>query len=90
MMIKNILVVVENFNGQLTHHSLETLVAAQSLNSQQLNVLILGDQIMLAAEELATLKVNHVYLLENNLLRRYTADGYSTAVEQVIENTLPD
>ncbi len=102
----NILVVTEQREGQWNPVSFETVAAAQQIATQiasakapdqaadqtkpLLSALIVGKGVRKLAEELAALKLGQVLLAEHDLLERYTPDGFTIALRQVIEQSKPD
>jgi len=88
-----ILVVTEQRQDKWNNTSFETLVAAQQIaaaTSSQVSAVVIGKGVASLADELAGKNVAEVLLVENNLLENYTADGYCTALKQVIESAKPD
>jgi len=82
-----ILVIVEHLQGKLNKMSLEAIAAAQAIGSQlnhTVEALCLGGS-GFAAEIPAT----KLHVVENPLLDRYTADGYSAAACQAVEKLNP-
>jgi electron transfer flavoprotein alpha subunit len=87
-----ILVVVEHRNGALTRTSLESLAAGQALAKQinaDCSAVILGEGIAPLAGELSGKLLANVYTAEHPLLQQYTADGYITALQQLIAKIAP-
>jgi len=88
----SVLAVLEH-NGQSWHRmSWETLAAAQQLG-RELNttataaVVRTGGQAF--AEELARKQIEKIYLVDHELLKDYTPDGYTLALKQLIERLKP-
>lgn len=88
----SILAVLEH-NGQSWHRmSWETLAAAQQL-ARELNtttaaaVVRTGGQAF--AEELARKQIEKVYLVDHELLKDYTPDGYTLALKQLVDRLKP-
>jgi electron transfer flavoprotein alpha subunit len=72
--------------------SWETLAAAQQLTrelNQPASAAVLGQGIEALAAELASRQIEKAYVVEHPLLAAYTADGYSSAVRQLIESVKP-
>jgi electron transfer flavoprotein alpha subunit len=73
--------------------SFETLAAAQQM-AAELNTLasaaVAGQDIETLAWDLAGRRLAAVYAVEHDLLRQYTADGYATALRQLIERVGPE
>jgi len=88
-----ILLITEQREGQWNRVSFETLAAAQQiarLMQGTLAAAIIGKGVALLAEELAGFELDEVLLIEHGLLERYTPDGFSLALRQVIEAEKPD
>src|SRR5271170_7635066 len=80
-----ILVVTEQREGQWNRASFETLAAAQ-----QAAAAVVGKGVGALAKELAGYKVAEVIAVEHELLEKYTPDGYTLALKQVIAEAKPD
>jgi electron transfer flavoprotein alpha subunit len=88
-----ILLISEQREGKWNKVSLETLTAAQQIVQQTkgtLTGLVIGKGVAPLADELAGSQVDEVLLVEHDLLDKYTPDGFSLALRQVIETTKPD
>lgn len=91
-MADKILVIAEQHQGKLHRQSWEALAAGQQLGEklgQPVVVALAGRGIGALGEELAAKKVEGVWLVEHELLERYTADGYAAALRQAIEQLKP-
>ena len=91
-MADGILVVAEQRQGNLNKVSWETLVAAQQLAAavgRKLGVAVMGKGVGAIAEEFAGKKLDEVLLVEHDLLADYTPDGYTLALQQVLQQTSP-
>jgi len=89
----NILLITEQREGKWNKTSFETLAAAQQLAAEQkggLRAVAIGKGVLALAEELAASKIDEVLLVEHELLEKYTPDGFSLALKQVIEQVKPD
>ncbi|MBG99249.1 MAG: electron transfer flavoprotein subunit alpha [Solibacterales bacterium] len=89
----SVLVVAEHHGGKWHKMSWDTLVAGQTvaaLLKTELSALILGAQIEPLAAELATHRVDRVFVAEHELLSEYSSDGYTIAIQQVIGRVSPD
>jgi len=79
-------------NGQAWHRmSWETLAAAQQIAAQldvPVSAAVIGPP-EAAAAELASKRLDRVYLVNHELLAQYTPDGYSIALRQLIEHAKP-
>ena len=92
-MANGILVFIEHVDGKINKASYEAVRAAQLISGatgQAVSAVIFGSGISATAGEIATKKLGAVYTIENDALKSYTADGYSTAFKQVIEQLQPE
>ncbi len=88
-----ILVFIEHVDGKVNKASYEAVRAAQLISGatgQAVSAVIFGSGIGAAAGEIAAKKLGAVYTVENEALKSYTADGYSAAFKQVIEQLQPE
>jgi len=88
----SVLVVLEQTAGKWNRMSWETLVAGQQLAAQmgtELYAAIPGSGVASLAAEAATKKCAKVYAVEHDLLKDYTADAYTAAVEALIRSVNP-
>jgi electron transfer flavoprotein alpha subunit len=72
--------------------SWETLAAGQQLArelQQPVSAAVLGQGIDALVSELAQRKLDHVYAVEQDLLKEYTPDTYTAALKQLIEKVQP-
>lgn len=89
----NILLITEQREGKWNKVSFETLAAAQQIaaaTNGALRAVVIGKGVASLADELAAKKLDEVLLVEHDLLAGYTADGFSHALRQVIEQSKPD
>ncbi len=89
----NILLITEQRDGKWNKVSFETLTAAQQIAAEMKGSLcaaVVGRGVAALGEELAAKKLDEVLLVEHDLLASYTADGFSIALRQVIEQSKPD
>ena len=89
----NILVITEQREGKWNPASFETLVAAQQMAAQtsgRLSAVVIGKGMRALAADLAAHKLDEVLLAEHDLLERYTADGFTVALGQVVRQAKPD
>jgi len=89
----NILVIAELSQGKTGRATWEAVTAGQKLSEdlgKQLAVLVLGDGIDAAAQEIAAKDVAEVLTAQDAKLAEYTPDGYSAAIHQVVESEAPD
>ncbi len=91
-MANGILVFIEHVDGKINRASYEAVRAAQLIGpqiGQEVSAVILGQGIGDVAAEVAAKNIKTVYTVENEWLKRYTADGYTHAFRQVVEQTQP-
>ena len=84
-----ILVVIEHLQGKLNRMSLEALAAAQAIGKElnhPVEGLLIGSGVAAMAAEIPAAKL---HLVEHALLDRYTSDGYTIALKQVVEKLNP-
>ena len=88
----SILAVLEQRAGVWNKMSFETLAAAQQL-AKELNTTasaaVVGQGVEGLAGELASKRLDKVYAVEHDLLKDYTADGYTAALRQLMEHARP-
>jgi len=88
-----ILVVTEQRQGKWNNAGFETLVAAQQIAgaaSGTISAVVIGKGVATLAEEVASMNVAAVLLVEHELLENYTPDGYCVALKQVVDQAKPD
>jgi electron transfer flavoprotein alpha subunit len=93
-----ILVVAEQRSGKLNRVTWETVAAAQQLaetsasDNKSISMALLGSGLGPLAGELAaapTLDVQEIVTIDDAALESYTADGYTTALQQAIKELSP-
>jgi len=90
--MSGVLVVVEHRSGALARTSLESLAAGQSLAKQlstDCSAVILGEGVAPLASDLSGKQLAKVYAAEHPLLQQYTADGYTTSLQQLVAKLAP-
>jgi electron transfer flavoprotein alpha subunit len=86
----SVLLVLEERGGQITRASWEALAAAHRLASaQEITAVVIGGQTEALAAEAAAKPVGKVVRVEHPLLKTYTADGFSLALHQLLQNQSP-
>lgn len=88
-----ILLITEQHDAQWNRVSFETLVAAQEIakqTSSSVSAVVIGKGVAALADELAGYQLDEALLVEHDLLGKYTPDGFSIALRQVIESAKPD
>jgi electron transfer flavoprotein alpha subunit len=88
-----ILLITEEREGKWNKISFETLVAAQQIAQQTGGLVagvVIGKGVSGLADELAAYQLNEVLLVEHGLLEKYTPDGFTLALRQIIAAEKPD
>src|SRR5215831_15419526 len=88
-----ILLITEQREGKWNGTSFETLVAAQQIAQQTKSTItgvVIGKGIAALADELAAYQLDEVLTLDHDLLEKYTPDGFSIALNQLIDSAKPD
>jgi electron transfer flavoprotein alpha subunit len=91
--MSGIFVVLEETKGRIGRISWEALAAAEILARQtgaKVNAIVIGSQTEPLAVEAAKRVSGRLLRIEHPLLTRYTADGFSLALEQFIQAESPD
>ncbi len=84
----SVLAVLEQDQGVLRRMSWETLAAAQRLGLP-VSAALAGHNIQAPAAELARCRLERVWAVEHELLAEYTADGYTAALEALVQRVAP-
>jgi electron transfer flavoprotein alpha subunit len=90
--MSGILVVLEERDGRVSRTSWEALAAGRRLftqNPQPLSVAVLGANTEAQAAEAATKGIDKVIRVDHPLLARYTPDGYTLSLQQLIQVESP-
>jgi len=88
-----ILLITEQREGKWNKVSFETLAAAQQIVQHTKGTLagvVIGKGVAALAAELAAYQLDEVLLVEHDLLEKYTPDGFSMGLREVIESAKPD
>ncbi|MGH9571912.1 MAG: electron transfer flavoprotein subunit alpha/FixB family protein, partial [Candidatus Acidiferrales bacterium] len=88
-----ILLISEQREGKWNGTTFETLAAAQQIVQQTQSTvsgIVIGKGVASLADELAAYQLEEILLAEHDLLEKYTPDGFSIALKQVIESAKPD
>jgi len=88
----SVLVILEQQGGKWHRMSWETLAAGQQFASamgQPVEAAVAGHSVGALAAEAASKKVAKVYAIEHELLKDYTADAYTAAIEALIRKINP-
>jgi electron transfer flavoprotein alpha subunit len=90
--MSGIWVVIEDRDGRASRGSWEAIAAGQklaSLTGQIVNAIVLGAKTESLAAEVAAKALGKVACIEHPLLEAYTADGFTLALQQLIEKERP-
>ncbi|MGI8770735.1 MAG: electron transfer flavoprotein subunit alpha/FixB family protein [Acidobacteriaceae bacterium] len=90
--MSGVLVVFEHRGGNWSRTSWEALAAGQALaagSGEPLMTAALGADLGTLQPEMAAKKASRGYLVQHELLRNYTSDGYVLALEQLIRKIEP-
>jgi electron transfer flavoprotein alpha subunit len=88
-----ILFIAEQREGKWNKAGFETLAAAQQIAQQakaSLSAVVVGKDVAALANELAGSQLEEVLLVEHDLLEKYTPDGFTLALKQLIAAEKPD
>jgi electron transfer flavoprotein alpha subunit len=88
-----ILFIAEQREGKWNKAGFETLAAAQQIAQQakaSLSAVVVGKGVAALANELAGSQLEEVLLVEHDLLEKYTPDGFTFALRQLIAAEKPD
>lgn len=86
-------VFVEQYQGRIKPVSLELLGKAKDLASklnQELVAVLVGDKISHLIKDLTPYEVHRIYLVENEVLKRYTTDAYNQTLVSLIYQYKPN
>ena len=88
----DILIVLEESNGQIHRMGLESIAAGQRLSDEMgltAGALVLGGNANGLADQASAYQLGEVLKVNDALLESYSADGYSEAVKQIIDQENP-
>ena len=88
----DILIVLEESNGQIHRMGLESIAAGQRLSDEMgltAGALVLGSNANALADQASKYQLGEVLKVNDALLESYSADGYSEAVKQIIDQENP-
>ena len=89
--MKKVLVLAETREGKLRNVSFEALSAAQKVaEGGEIFAALLGSSDENLASQLGNYGACKVYLVANDQLRQYTADGYTRVLNQLVKDIDPD
>ncbi len=85
-----ILVIAEQRGGTLNRVTWEVIAAAQQLSGgEEIVVAVPGGGVAQAAQELSAADVKEIVTVEHPLLSAYSADGYTSALQQLVAALSP-
>ncbi len=90
--MSGVLAVLEQRDGALHKLALEALSAAQQIGAElntKVFAAVLGSGIEPVTQTIAGYKLDKVHVLDHELLRQYTPDGYTAALKPLIEAHQP-
>ena len=90
--MSGILVVIEQRDGRIARISWEGVAAAQRLAAQTgdaISAVVIGSNTQNLAAEVATRPIAKVIRVEHPLLAHYTADGFTLALQQLLQTEGP-
>ncbi len=88
----SVLVVLEQRDGKWNRLSFEALAAGQKIAETvggPVNAVLLGSQTGALANDAVKYKIEKLFTIDEPALTQYTADGYTTALQQLIESNHP-
>lgn len=92
-----LLIVTEQREGKWNNVSFEAVTAAQQMGAQnaekgsaEIIGVVVGKNVATLGAELAAYELNEVLVVEHDLLEKYTPDGFTHALKQVIAAVAPD
>ena len=88
----SVMIVLEQANGQWNRMSFEAIAAGARIAQIQnvsLEAVVLGAGIGSLANEAAGYGASKVWALDHELLQRYTPDGYTAVLEQLVKREAP-
>ncbi|MEP6714749.1 MAG: electron transfer flavoprotein subunit alpha/FixB family protein [Terriglobia bacterium] len=86
--MSGVLVVLEQRDGKLHHTALEALAAAQQF-AKELELPVFAVVLGAKVDGLAGYQLDKVHVIEHELLKDYTPDGYTLALKQLIVKHRP-
>jgi electron transfer flavoprotein alpha subunit len=89
----SVLAILEQRGGAWNRMSFETLAAAQQIGralGQPVAAAVAGRGVAALAGEASAYALEKVWAVEHDLLAEYTADGYCSALEQLVRHAAPE
>ncbi len=90
---RGVWVFIEQYKGRIKPVSLELLGKAEDLAhklNQELVAVLVGDQVSHLVKKLIPYEVHKIYLVENEVLKRYTTDAYTQILVSLISQYKPN
>ncbi|GAH91225.1 unnamed protein product, partial [marine sediment metagenome] len=90
---RGIWVFIEQYKGRIKPVSLELLGKAKDLAyklNQELVAVLVGDKVSHLIKDLTPYEIHKIYLVENEVLKRYTTDAYTQTLVSLISQYKPN
>ena len=90
---RGVWVFIEQHQGRIKPVSLELLSKAKELAQklkQELVAVLAGDNVSHLIKELASYEIHKIYLVENEVLKRYTTDAYTSVLVSLVSQYKPN
>ena len=90
---RGIWVFIEQYQGRIKPVSLELLGKAKDLAyklNQELVAVLVGDKVSHLIKDLTPYEIHKIYLVENEVLKRYTTDAYTQTLVSLISQYKPN
>ena len=90
---RGVWIFIEQYQGRIKPVSLELLGKAKDLTyklNQELVAVLVGDKVSHLIKDLTPYEVHRIYLVENEVLKRYTTDAYTQTLVSLISRYKPN
>ncbi|MEN3190300.1 MAG: electron transfer flavoprotein subunit alpha [Atribacterota bacterium] len=90
---RGVWVFIEQYQGRIKPISLELLSKAKELAqrlNQELAAVLVGDDVSHLIKELTSYEIHKIYLVENEVLKRYTTDAYTYTLISLVSQYKPN
>jgi len=90
---RGVWVFIEQYQGRIKPVSLELLSKAKELAqrlNQELAAVLVGDDVSHLIKELTSYEIHKIYLVENEVLKRYTTDAYTYTLISLVSQYKPN
>ena len=84
-----LLIIAECRQGQLSQHSVETIVAAQGLAAEKIIVAIAGKELTPAVAVLEQFAINEIWTVQQAILETYSSDVFCAVFYPIIKRLQP-